>query len=231
LALEKTFLLRRNSVPDKLPKDMTMAERRALYSKHRNAPTTDSEARQLSRVQWLFREMPRIKPKSVLDIGCESGFVTRWMVDEPYMQALIGIDPCEFSIENAKKLIKKRAQHQKAFYTTVGWEDDVNQLLSQMTPGKTFANGAETIVCFEVIEHFLPDEGVELIRKIDSLLAPGGTAFLCTPDVKGRFGETNPDPWHLKLYGRAELTELVQDATESDPEIEPDPDFILLKWR
>jgi 2-polyprenyl-3-methyl-5-hydroxy-6-metoxy-1,4-benzoquinol methylase len=34
-------------------------------------------------VLWLFREMPRIKPKYVLDVGCESGFITRWMVDGP----------------------------------------------------------------------------------------------------------------------------------------------------
>ena len=211
-------------MPDKLPKDCTMAERRALYSKVRCAPTTDREARNLERVLWLFREMPRIKPATVLDVGCESGFITRWMVDEPYVRNLVGIDPCEFSIEHAIKLVQKRNNLDKAAYRAYGWEDGPGPGAEEKTWG--------AIVCFEVIEHFLPEEGVELIKKIHSLLDPSGTAFLCTPSATGRYGLNNPDPWHLKIYDWLELSKLIKDLTgvTSSPD-SSDPDFIMLKWR
>jgi len=220
-------------MPDKLPKDMTMAERRALYSKHRHPPTTDREARNLERVLWLFREMPRIKPMAVLDIGCESGFITRWMVDEPYVKGLLGIDPCEFGIEHAKNLVKKRANPEKAAYAALGWEDnECRILLVSETPKHPFAGGPDAIVCFEVIEHFLPEEGIELIKKIHLLLNPGGTAFLCTPSATGRYGLNNPDPWHLKIYDWLELSKLIKDITGVTPSPDSsDPDFIMLKWK
>ncbi len=298
---------------DKLPKDMTMTERRALYSKHRHPPTTDREARNLERVLWLFREIPGLKPTTVLDIGCESGFITRWVVDEPYVQVLFGIDPCEFSIEHAKNLVKKRANPNKAIYEVRGWEDpllivshedkmtgNLNAAVAAKEAGSGIPNcarcpatarftiyraisGAEqlckdcfdkaqvfmpgfsksddpvtglgewgvgvppslrnrslkeavdhydTIVCFEVIEHFLPEEGVELIKKIHSLLAPSGMAFLCTPSATGRYGLSNPDPWHLKIYTLDELSKLIKEVTGAvSASNNSDPDFVMLKWR
>jgi 2-polyprenyl-3-methyl-5-hydroxy-6-metoxy-1,4-benzoquinol methylase len=212
---------------------MTMAERRALYSKHRHPPTTDREARNLERVLWLFREMPRIKPATVLDLGCESGFITRWMVDEPYVKSLLGIDPCEFSIEHAKTLVKKRAYPEKAIYAVKGWEDNECEILiSSETPKHPFAGGPDAIVCFECIEHFLPPEGIELIKKTHSMLKPGGTAFLCTPLATGRYGLNNPDPWHLKIYDWLELSQLIKELTGVTPVPESgDPDFIMMKWR
>jgi 2-polyprenyl-3-methyl-5-hydroxy-6-metoxy-1,4-benzoquinol methylase len=214
-------------MPDKLPKDMTMAERRALYSKHRHPPTTDREARNLERVLWLFREMPRIKPATVLDVGCESGFITRWMVDEPYVKQLAGIDPCEFSIEHAENMVKKRNNPAKARYAPIGWEEE------EALRGLGNPNGLwDAIVCFEVIEHFLPEEGKQLIKRIDNLLDKGSTAFLCTPSAEGRYGLKNPDPWHLKIYTQDELGKLVKEVTDATPEFEGgDPDFTMLKWR
>jgi 2-polyprenyl-3-methyl-5-hydroxy-6-metoxy-1,4-benzoquinol methylase len=223
-------------MPDKLPKDMTMAERRALYSKHRHPPTTDREARNLERVLWLFREMPRIKPAHVLDVGCESGFITRWMVDEPYLckaHGLVGIDPCEFSIEHADRLVKKRGNPIGACYKVMGWEELKPPVYSKdggvAAPTDWLFNA---IVCFEVIEHFLPEEGKQLIEKIHSMLAYGGTAFLCTPSATGRYGLSNPDPWHLKIYTLDELGKLVKEITGAEPVADnSDPDFIMLKWR
>lgn len=235
-------------MPDKLPKDMTMAERRAEYSQHRHAPTTDREASRLIRVIWLYREMPRIKPKSVLDIGCESGFITRWLVDEPYLgdpakptpdtilfhhNGLVGIDPCEFSIEHAKKMVKKRSNPKKAWYSVMGWEELAapKQVEGGRMPLPTDSL-FDTIVCFEVIEHFLPEEGKQLIAKIHEMLAPRGTAFLCTPSAEGVFGNSNPDPYHLKIYTREELAKLVEEVTGVKPEANnTDPAFIMLKWR
>jgi len=227
-------------MPDKLPKDMTTAERRAEYSQHRHAPTTDREASRLIRVVWLYREMPRIKPKSVLDIGCESGFITRWLVDEPYVKMVYGVDPCEFSIGHAKNLVKKRANPGKALYDVRGWEDplviasyDEKMAVDLSIPGHSEAAlSYDAVVCFEVIEHFLPEEGKQLIAKIHSLLAPRGTAFLCTPSAEGIFGNSNPDPYHLKIYTREELAKLVEEVTGVKPEANnTDPAFIMLKWR
>ena len=218
-------------MPDKLPKDMTMAERRALYSKHRHPPTTDREARALERVLWLFREMPRIKPATVLDIGCESGFITRWMVDEPYVKQFVGIDPCEFSIEHAKNLVKKRSHPEKATYEVKGWEDNLCRY-SEVEDGSSILSVSwAAVVCFEVIEHFMPDEGVKLVEKIHSLLKPGGTAFLCTPALNGRYGLNNPDPWHLTIYDLEYLSKMIKKTTGVDvvPD-NSDPDFIMLKW-
>lgn len=229
-------------MPDKLPKDMTMAERRALYSKHRHPPTTDREARNLERVLWLFREMPRIKPKNVLDVGCESGFITRWLVDEPYLTGgesvlggygLVGIDPCEFSIEHAKSMAKKRANPNKAWYQVMGWEEfdfggPVAGGRAPLPPDSLF----DAVVCFEVIEHFHLEEGLLLLNTLHKKLNPGGTAFLCTPSATGRYGLKNPDPWHLKIYDWLELSKLIKELTGVTPVPDSsDPDFIMMKWR
>lgn len=225
--------------PDKPPKDCTMAERRLLYSSLKNPPATDAEARRLERVLWLFREMPRIKPAFVLDVGCESGFITRWMVDEPYVKHLVGIDPCEFSIKHAENMVRKRHSPEKAMYQVKGWEDFKGVarvvLEGHMPSGPEEANDKvawDSVVCFEVIEHFLPSEGVELINKVHSLLSPGGTAFVCTPSPEGRYGLYNMDQWHLKIYAQKELDDMVQSITGCTPSFEAlDPDFTMLKWR
>jgi 2-polyprenyl-3-methyl-5-hydroxy-6-metoxy-1,4-benzoquinol methylase len=209
---------------EKAPKDCSMQERRALYSKHKNVPTTDREARSLERVLWLYREMPRLKPKTVLDIGCESGFITRWMVDEPYVDSLLGIDPCEFSIFHANSLIRKRHHPEKAEYQVKGWED-------QPIVSKLGHSQFQSVVCFEVLEHFLQEEGKLLIGKVNSLLSSGGTAVMCTPEASGMFGLKNPDPWHLKIYNRQEIEQLVKTVTGETVTFEDgDPNFILFKW-
>ena len=41
----------------------------------------------------------------------------------------------------------------------------------------------DAILLFEVIEHLDLEEGIELIRKIYSLLTPGGKLFLTTPNL------------------------------------------------
>jgi len=203
---------------DKLPKDCTMAERRALYSKHINAPSTDREASRLERVLWLYREMPRLKPKYVLEIGCESGFITRWMVDEPYVTKLHGIDPCEFSIKQANEMIKRRENNQKATYSVSGWENEVLGLWN-------------AIVCFEVIEHFLPEEGEMLVKKINDLMPSGGMAFMCTPKADGRYGLNNPDPWHLKIYTKTEISDLVKRVTGAEVSFEESDSYCtLFRW-
>lgn len=214
---------------EKAPKDCTMAERRALYSKHKNAPSTDREARRLERVLWLYREMPRLKPAHVIDIGCESGFISRWMVDEPYVQEVYGIDPSEFSIVQAKELIKKRANPEKARYEVAGWEE-LNP--DNRGPDRRIPEGLfDASICFECIEHFLPEEGVLLIQKINSIIRQGGTSFMCTPKADGRYGLSNPDPWHLKIYTNAELADLVKRVTGADVSFEESDSYCtLFRW-
>jgi len=203
-----------------LPIDkMDINQRRVYYEQVIQPPTGDVAASSLWRVRWLYKEIPALKPKRILEIGCESGFITRWVVDEPYVEELKGIDPCVNAINHAKTLVLQRKHPEKATYTTEAWE--------ALDESRSW----DAIVCFELIEHFPSQEGDQLIAKIHRLLSHGGSAFLCTPSPNGRYGVNNPDKHHLYVYTEESLRGKILANTGYDPSSnKSDVDFLMQKW-
>lgn len=202
---------------------MSKSERLAWYGQHECHPTSDISAARLQRVQWLKQHNSDIPFIRVLDIGCHDGFVTRWLLNDLWdeCQVVIGVDPCEAAITLAETQLDKVDHPEKAKYIVGSFED--------------FENGSEAydvVVAFEFIEHITPEDVDKLLTIMDSHLAPGGRAFITTPDIDGPFGRTNPDPGHINLYSKERFLELIEKVPHDAVEYDEGPGKIMqLMWR
>lgn len=71
-------------------------------------------------------------------------------------------------------------------------------------------NSFDFAVSFQVIEHIQDDKA--FIREIHRVLKPGGKLFLSTPN---RLMSLTRNPWHIREYTAAELTNLVSQVFKS----------------
>lgn len=74
----------------------------------------------------------------------------------------------------------------------------------------------DAVVFLQTIEHV--HDPVAVLRHVRSLLAPGGTAFVSTPNVltlAPSGAAKSGNPWHLKEYRAAEFRDLCGTAFES----------------
>lgn len=211
-------------------KHLSRKQRLEKIKVHGCVPTPDPLALRLLRVLWLHHihyAFGLFDPwKRVLDIGCHDGFVTRWLVDEPSVETLVGIDICEQSIVWAQELVKVRAHPEKAHYIHDDWmtNKEVREL-------ELF----DAIVCFELIEHLDLEETTALFKFIDEHLELGGGALITTPNIEGPVGETNADEQHINLFSlkRLEAWFLNQIKTPSNYDIRIDHvgAHLHLMWR
>lgn len=179
---------------------LDQAGRDAFYSDCEYNPTPTALAYNLARVQWLLIENEKKPFKKVLDLGCNDGFCTRWLLNGPFIETLVGIDLNEPAIEGANKLLEEIRFPECATYYCMSWEDYMDQ-----------HQGFDVVVASELIEHF-PEEGArKLLNTVDYFLEPGGRAFMTTPHVDGRWGKSNPDPAHIFLLNPIEVSTLVKE--------------------
>lgn len=69
----------------------------------------------------------------------------------------------------------------------------------------------ERAVCFQVIEHVEKDVASRLLEEILRVLAPGGSAFVTTPNARWRL-QPPTNPYHVFEYDPAEIVELCRDV-------------------
>jgi len=202
---------------------LSAEERLQYYRDHLcKHPTSNFHARRFSRVRWLMEESMKQRFTTFLDIGCHDGFVTRWMVDEPGFQELVALDPSIDAIRCAYEALKETRCPEKAVYLSVPYE--------HFKPPRMFSG----ISAFELLEHFTMPEGVELLRYVHEYLEPGGRAYICTPNIEGEWGRTNPDPHHLTLYDAETLHDLIE-ATVGEElvwhQLEQRCPYLMVKWQ
>ena len=209
--------------------ELTREERMEKIRTHRCNPTPDALTVRLLRIVWLHHVHHTFKVSSpwkrVLDIGCHDGFATRWMVDEPNIEKLVGIDLCEHAVCWANELIKTRKHPEKATYELGDWmKAEIDEPF-------------DAVVCFELLEHLDNDEIEELFFFIDRAVSPGGVLLLTTPNIDGPVGKSNPDEQHINLFSpeRLEATfqEHIPSANKEDFDVRLDVTgtHIHLLWR
>lgn len=179
---------------------VSQAERDAAYSDCDYHPTPTNAVIGLPRVQWLLEENDKRPFKHVLDICGNDGGTTRWLANGPHLESLLGIDLNKPAIEGANKFKDTLVFPELVEYRCISIFD--------YTDDDEF----DTIVCMETIEHFLEPEARKLIQLVWDHLAPGGRGYFSTPHADGRWGVTNPDPWHVFLLKPEEIKELFQDV-------------------
>ena len=75
----------------------------------------------------------------------------------------------------------------------------------------SYSEDCDAVVFLQTIEHVEDDEGV--LRHFKSMLRPGGTAFVSTPNVLTLAppgAEKSDNPWHLREYDIGEYRELLE---------------------
>jgi SAM-dependent methyltransferase len=69
----------------------------------------------------------------------------------------------------------------------------------------------DDVTCFQVIEHLESDLALRLLEEIVRVLAPGGSAFLTTPNARWRL-QPPTNPYHVVEYGPDEIVDLCRAA-------------------
>lgn len=177
-------------------------ERDQFYTDSKCVPTPCDRAIGLPRVRWLHQQN-NMKPfHRVVDLGCHDGFSTRWLLNSPHLEQLVGVDLCEEAIHHAKRLKEEKIFPELSHYHCESIFE--NSLVHGFF---------DVVVCFELIEHMVPEDSRKLIRVCHELLVPGGRAFMSTPHIDGHFGESNPDPAHIHFFTEETLAEWVKEET------------------
>ena len=109
---------------------------------------------------------------AVLEIGCGAGLFLCYLKEKGVTEAL-GID------QNPELI-----HHLPPAVTDNFVNADVWQFVADGAGGRRF----HRIAMFDVLEHFTPDEGVRLLRGLNSILAPGGRVVARVPNVASPWG-------------------------------------------
>ena len=142
------------------------------------------------RVKKILNELGRIKGKTVLDAGCEIGYVSQHI--EQKGAKVLAFDVVEPAIKEFKKKIKALKLNIRAFVA-----------YAQKIPLKN--NRVDAIVCTEVIEHMPQLEKV--FAEFERVLKPGGLVVITFPNE----GLRKPFYPFIKLFGIN--TEVEEDVT------------------
>jgi 2-polyprenyl-6-hydroxyphenyl methylase/3-demethylubiquinone-9 3-methyltransferase len=152
---------------------------------------------QWARVNWM---LPYVKG-SVLEVGCQSGGMTKILGTHTDSTSILTIDITDENVKKTQETVQ-----------------EINDLLPMPlidveadTGGSTFTFGQkilvqkayiedilgselfDTIILAEVLEHVLSPEDV--LKSCDRLLAPGGTILITVP-----YEDATPSPDHLRTY-------------------------------
>lgn len=214
---------------DDMPKELgycakySFEDRRKYYEELVDPDLEDQDAYLVERAQWLQHHCFKGRLKTFLDVGCNSGGITRWLLDyyEEFVK-LVGIDPAYKNIEIAKQRAASMLNPRKSSYLACGWEDYDNEF------------EFEGICCFEVLEHFLEEEQRNLILTMHEWLAPKGQCFICVPNPDGMWGTNNPDPHHIGLLSKNALERLIESVTDREPTTDfyvNNCAYLLTRWQ
>ena len=151
--------------------------------------------RHLAVYEWIAR---RVQGLTVIDMACGEGYGSDVLACSA--NSVVGIEANPEAYEHAR-LRYRRANLRFERALVQGYGD----------PGS-----CEAVVFLQTIEHVRDPGGV--LRHLHELLAPGGTAYISTPNVltlAPRGASHSGNPWHVKEYRPEEFLALCQGAFAS----------------
>lgn len=181
---------------------LDLNERNEYYKQAVCVPTTDEAGEINGRRQMLDKLCDMYKPRSILELGCHDGFLTRRLIDKEYCYEVVGVELSEQAIMAARKIRNEEYKGKNLRYL----QEDMFEHLKN-------SRAAYDMVCVsEVIEHFHMDEVFNLLRLAWTRTKEGGTLFLTTPHIDGEFGRSNPDAEHITLFDCAVMESVIDDV-------------------
>ncbi len=146
--------------------------------------------RHLAVYEWIAA---RVAGGRVLDMACGEGYGSAVLARSA--ASVVGVDGNPEAHE-----------HARLKYTRPGLAFDWGAVETYGEPGSF-----DAVVFLQTIEHVIDPAGV--LRHFRSLLAPGGVAYISTPNILTLAppGAAKSDnPWHLREYRAEELTALCE---------------------
>ena len=130
----------------------------------------------------------------VLEVGPQHGGITKIIATLDSVYEVVAIDITDRHIEETKKTL-----------STLGIDGvDLRKCyLEDMPEDEKF----DTILLFEVLEHFLDDK--EALKKCHSLLNPSGCILISVPDAATPIGAVGSEEDHLRAYTLESLGETI----------------------
>lgn len=145
----------------------------APYAAFRGYHTPTLKPKDVRRYDREFWEATQCRAEmSILEIGCGTGLFLAYLAQKGVADFLgIDRDPALASFVPAAL-----AGHFRAV--------DIGAFLAAGAEGRRFHRAA----MFDVIEHFAPEDGVELLKRLAGVLAPGARVLVRTPNAGSPWG-------------------------------------------
>lgn len=174
-----------------------------FYAHHQFVETTDDDATDINeivpRFGWGYDVVEELKPRNLLDLGTLDGSFPI-TIARHFGIPVTGVDLTEDGINLAKERAERLGLDATFYQGTI--ESALDQFTAEIIKGKR--PYFDMITCFEVIEH-VKDPKL-LLELIDTVLAPGGTVLISTPDFEGPlYGKDDEkNKCHIRLYTTAD---------------------------
>lgn len=152
-------------------------------------------------LRWdlVRRILVRIRPNTVLEIGCGQGAFGARLAESG--SGYLAVEPDPTSAARARERVEP-------FGGVVRDGDD-----SAVEPGRLF----DLVCAFEVLEHIEHDRAA--LRSWAKFVGPGGALIVSVPAFQHRFGPMDTRAGHFRRYSPAELTELFASVGFTDVEV------------
>ena len=152
--------------------------------------------RHLAVYEWIASQVADAR---VLDMACGEGYGAATLA-AGVAQSVVGVDANPEAHEHARLRYQARGlSFERGLVET--WGD---------------AGTFDAVTFLQTIEHV--QDPAAVLRHLRGLLAPGGTAFVSTPNLltlAPRGAAKSDNPWHIKEYRAPEFRELCESVFES----------------
>lgn len=185
-------------------------ERGACHVRESRRSVFQFNAAQQARFDLVLDVLGDIKGRTVLDIGCGDGALTRFFCERG--ARVIGVDNQELGLKFARE-----------FLARLGLQAELFLAEAYRMP---VADGAvDFAIASDVVEHVREPE--RMIREAARALRPGGTLVITTPY---RLTEEPMDPFHCREFYPDELRRLLEKDFREIEIIEFQPAFWFLLY-
>ncbi len=132
--------------------------------------------------------------RSVLEIGCNTGFKT--MLLSQFVDVVIGVD----YEQEAIKCAKERFENDRRTYICA-------DILDMLPVDKK----VESVVALDVIEHIAPDDELKFMDAVVRNLVDTGVCIIGTPNITAAAYQSKESKMsHINLYSHERLKQLLQ---------------------
>ncbi len=154
-----------------------------------------SSARRFTR--WMVRVIEPWLGRNILEIGSGIGNISRFLPRRETL-TLTDIDPVSMRILNSSF---HDDPHVRIARLDLNSDEDFQAL-----PDGNY----DSVVCLNVLEHI--DDDTSALRRIHSVLSPGGTLALLVPQYPWLFGSYDEDVEHKRRYSKSGLKRIMSEA-------------------